>query len=137
MIPILKLLVFETEDLFLQVFKTRLYLASASCTGFIEGVYSTDYQNFVEIIDRMSYLKEKLALDKISHFITFQKFVPRVPISLSNLLLSRILKLFYSYEGNVSIAAIDATGFTSYMQVIIIPEEPGNFEETSWELQYQ
>src|SRR5271169_3278224 len=61
----------------------------------------------------MNYIKEKLALDKIPHFTTLQKFVTRVPYSLFNLLLSRILKLFYSYGENVSVAAIDATGFTS------------------------
>src|SRR5271169_3833964 len=61
----------------------------------------------------MNYIKEKLALDKIPHFTTLQKFVTRVPSSLFNFLLSRILKLFYSYGENVSVAAIDATGFTS------------------------
>ena len=61
----------------------------------------------------MSDIKEKLALDKIPHFTTLQKFVTRIPSSLFNRLLSRILKLFYSYGENVSVAAIDATGFTS------------------------
>jgi hypothetical protein len=74
---------------------------------------STDYLNFVELIDLMSYIKEKLALDKIPHFTTLQKFVTRVPSSLFNLLRSRILKLFYSYGENFSVAAIDATGFTN------------------------
>jgi hypothetical protein len=40
-------------------------------------------------------------------------FVTRIPFSLFNLLLSRILKLFYSYGENVSVAANDATRFTS------------------------
>jgi hypothetical protein len=61
----------------------------------------------------MSDIKEMLALDKIPHFTTLQKFVTRIPSSLFNLLLSRILKLFYSWGENVSVAAIDATGFTS------------------------
>ena len=73
---------------------------------------STDYRDFVELIDLISDIKEKLALDKIPHFTTLQKFVTRIPSSLFNLLLSRILKLFYSYGENVSVAAIDATGFT-------------------------
>jgi hypothetical protein len=61
----------------------------------------------------MSHIKERLDLDKIPHFTTLQKFVTRIPSSLFNLLLSRILKLFYSYGENVSVAVIDATGFTS------------------------
>jgi hypothetical protein len=58
-------------------------------------------------------MKEKLALDKIPHFTTLQKFVTRVQSSLFNLHQARILKLFYPYGENVSVAAIDATGFTS------------------------
>ena len=75
---------------------------------------STDYRNFVELIDLMSDIKEKLALARIPHFTTLQKFVTRISSSLFNLLLSRILKLFYSYSygENISVAAI-ATGFTS------------------------
>ena len=70
---------------------------------------STDYRDFAELIDLMSDIKENLALDKIPHFTTLQKFVTRLPSSLFNLLLQRILKLFYSYGENVSVAAIDAT----------------------------
>jgi hypothetical protein len=61
----------------------------------------------------MSDIKEKLVLDKIPHFTTLQKFVTWVPSSLFSLLLSRILKLFYSYGSNFSVVAIDATGFQS------------------------
>ena len=61
----------------------------------------------------MSDIEEKLALDKIPHFTTLSKFVTRIPSSLFNFLVSSILKLFYSYGENVSVAAIDATGFTS------------------------
>ena len=61
----------------------------------------------------MSDIKEKLGLDNILYFTTLQKFVTRIPYSMFNFLLSRILKLFYSYGLNVYVAAIDATGFTS------------------------
>jgi len=92
---------------------------------------STDYLNFVELIDLMSYIKEKLALDKIPHFTTLQKFVTRVQSSLFNLLLSRILKLLYLYRENVSVAAIDATGFTSSYASYYFPEGQRSFEEAS------
>jgi transposase len=74
---------------------------------------SIDYRDFVELIDLLSDIKEKLDLDKTPHFTTLQKFISRIPSSLFNIILSRTVKLFYSYGENVSIAAIDATGFTS------------------------
>ncbi len=74
---------------------------------------STDYRDFVELIDLMDEIKEKLDLDKTPHFTTLQKFVSRIPSSLFNIILSRILKLFYLHGESVSITAIDATGFTS------------------------
>jgi transposase len=74
---------------------------------------STDYRDFVELIDLMNNIKEKLDLDKIPHYTTLQKFISRIPSLLFNLVLSKVLKLFYSHGENVSITAIDATGFTS------------------------
>ena len=74
---------------------------------------STDYRNFVEIVDFMSSIKEKLDLDKVPHYTTLQKFVSRIPSLLFNIMLSRTLKLFYSHGENASITAIEATGFTS------------------------
>ena len=73
----------------------------------------TDYRNFVELIDLMSNIKEKFDLNKIPHYTTLQKFVSRIPSSLFNLILSRVLKLFYSHGENVFITEVDATGFTS------------------------
>ena len=75
---------------------------------------STDYRDFVEFIDLMSGIKEELDLGKIPHYITLQKFVSRISSSLFNLVLSRVLKLFYSCRENVSITTIDATEFTSF-----------------------
>ena len=88
---------------------------------------STDYRDFVELIDLMSDIKEKLGFDKIPYFTTLQKFVLRIPYSLFNLLLSRILKLFYSYGLNVYVAAIDATGFTSSYASYYYSRRTGKF----------
>ncbi|AGF96858.1 hypothetical protein MmTuc01_1489 [Methanosarcina mazei Tuc01] len=74
---------------------------------------TTDYRDFVELIDLMSNIKEKLDLDKGPHYTTLQKFVFRIPSSLLNLILSKTLKLFYSHGENASITAIDVIGFTS------------------------
>ncbi len=85
----------------------------------------------------MTDAKEKLDLDKIPHYTTLQKFVSSVPSSLFNLILSRVLKLFYSYGENVSTTAIGATGFTSSHASIIILEEQGGSFGASRKLQYQ
>ena len=61
----------------------------------------------------MSSIKEKLDLDKVSHYTTLQKFVSRISSSLFNLILSKTLKLFYSHGEKAFITTIDATGFTS------------------------
>jgi hypothetical protein len=74
---------------------------------------NTDYRDFVELIELMNGIKEKLDLDKVPHFTTLQKFVSKIPSSLFDLILSRTLKLFYSHAEKVFITAIDATGFTS------------------------
>jgi hypothetical protein len=71
---------------------------------------STEYRYVVEFIDFLSNIKEKLALDKILHFTTLQKFVIRILSSLFNPLPSRILKFFYSYGENVFVVAINAAG---------------------------
>ena len=61
----------------------------------------------------MSYIKEKLDLDKILRYTILKKLVPRIRSSLLNLILSRVLKLLYSHGEDVSITASDVTGFTS------------------------
>ena len=74
---------------------------------------STDYRDFVELIDLMNDIREKLEFDKIPHYTTLQKFASRIPSSLFDHIQSRILKLFYSHGEKIIIAAIDAKGFTS------------------------
>jgi len=122
---------------FIPKYSKTLYPASASCTDFIERIYYYRLSKFYRTYSPYEDIKENLALDKIPHFTILQKFVTRFHVSLFNLLRSRILKLFYSYGENVSVAAIDATEFTSHKQVIILPEERRSFFEASWELQYR
>lgn len=47
---------------------------------------SRDYRDFVELIDLMSNIKDKLDLAKVPHYTTLQKFVSRVPFSFFNLI---------------------------------------------------
>jgi hypothetical protein len=97
----------------------------------LEEYISTDDLDFVGLIDLMSDIKENLALDKIPHFITLQKFIIRIPSSLFNLFLSRILKLFYSYGENVSIQRLMQQNLRVHIQVNLISGEQGSFEEAS------
>jgi len=51
---------------------------------------STDYRDFVELVDLMSSIKEKLDFDKVPHYTTLQKFVSRIPSSLFNLIYQKL-----------------------------------------------
>ena len=97
----------------MQIFQTCLYPASNSCSDFIEGAYQHKYRDLIERIDLLSDIKGKIDLNKTPHFTTLQKFVSKIPSSLFNLLLSKTLKLFYSYREMISITVIDVTEFTS------------------------
>ncbi len=91
---------------------------------------STDYRDFVELIDLMDCIK-KLDLDKISHFTTLRKFVSRILSSPLNLILSRILKLFYYMEKMSLLQRLMQQDLRVPTQVIIIPAERGSFEKAS------
>ncbi len=79
----------------------------------------------------MAGKKEKFDFNKTSCFYYPSKVCTQKFSYIVNLVLSMILKLFYSYEGNVSIAAIDATGFTSSYASYYYSGRKGNFEEAS------
>ena len=81
---------------------------------------STDYRDFVELVDLMSSIKEKLDLDKVPHYTTLQKFVFRIPSLLFNLILSKTLKLFYYMEKRLLLQQSMQLDLRVYMQVIII-----------------
>jgi hypothetical protein len=83
---------------------------------------STDYCDFVELIDIMNDIK-KLDLNKTPHFTTFQKFVFRIPSFLFNILLLKTLKLFTHIEKLSRLQQLMQQDLQVPIQVIIIPAD--------------
>ena len=102
------------------------YSTSASCSCFAERVICTDYRDFVELIDLMSNIKEKLDLDQIPHYTTLQKFLSRITSSLFNIILSRALKLFSHMKKMHRSQQSMRPDLRVFMQVIITLEEQGS-----------
>jgi transposase len=74
---------------------------------------SEDYRDTVELTEIMDSLREKIRLEEVPHFTTFQKFCQRIRSSTFNRLLNRLMKMFYDWGDKIPCTAIDSSGFTS------------------------
>ena len=72
-----------------------------------------DYRTVICDLEEMDRVREALGLTSIPHFTTLQKFLCRIKPIYLDILFKCTLKIFYSPDDTISIAAIDSSGFTS------------------------
>jgi hypothetical protein len=72
-----------------------------------------DYRNFVELVELMDDLGEILELEQIPYFTTLHKFMGRIRSIYLDMVLRRVIHLFYVRGEVISITAIDSSGLTS------------------------
>src|SRR5208337_440219 len=71
------------------------------------------YREFIEDVGDMDRVREILDLSEVPHFTTLQKFLCRIKSLYLRLTFRKTVDLFYSSDENISITAIDSSGFTS------------------------
>lgn len=71
------------------------------------------YREFIEDVGDMDGVQEILDLSEVPHFTTLQKFFCRIKSLYLRLTFRKTVNLFYTSDENISITAIDSSGFTS------------------------
>ncbi len=71
------------------------------------------YREFIEDVGDMDGVQKILDLSEVPHFTTLQKFFSRIKSFYLRLTFRKTVNLFYSSDENISITAIDSSGFTS------------------------
>jgi len=71
------------------------------------------YREFIEDVGDMAEVQEILDLSEVPHFTTLQKFISRIKTLYLRFTFRKTVDLFYSFDENIPITAIDSSGFTS------------------------
>lgn len=72
-----------------------------------------NYRDIIEIVELMHDLKDLLKIEQVPHFTTIYKFMGRIRALYHDIVLIRVIHLFYTRETVISITAIDSSGLTS------------------------
>ena len=70
----------------------------------------TNYRRIIELLDLMPGLRHAIGLSRLPHFTTINKFFLRINMPLTY---SMFVQTVYLFPNNPTIAAIDATGYSS------------------------
>ncbi len=79
-----------------------------------------DYRNFVELIELMDKVQNKIGIKQVPHFTTLQKFMSRIPTLFFNSMLKQTVKLFYYHGERIYLTAIDSVDLRVDIVVTII-----------------
>jgi hypothetical protein len=72
-----------------------------------------DYRSIVDLLGVMSGITEVLELDQIPHFTTLQKFLQRIRSVYLDIILKKVIHLFYLRGEVIPVTTIDFSGITS------------------------
>jgi transposase len=70
------------------------------------------YRDFIELVELMDVIKERLGISRIPHFSTLCKFSGRISSRLLSKIYKQVTGFFYRNSGRISTMAIDSTGFS-------------------------
>ena len=89
------------------------------------------YREFIEDVGDMAEVQEILDLSEVPHFITLQKFLCRIKTLYLRFPFKKPVNLFYSFDENIPITALDSSGFTSGYCSHYFSERTGRSENIS------
>jgi len=80
---------------------------------FFKDYLTKDYHEIIDLIVEMDRIRSLWGHSTIPHFTILQKFLARIKSRYIVFIFAKTLKLFYSHDDEISITAIDSSGFTS------------------------
>lgn len=69
------------------------------------------YRDFIELVELMDVIKERLGISRIPHFSTLCKFSARISLRLLSKIYKQVTGFFSRQPRRISTMAIDSTGF--------------------------
>jgi hypothetical protein len=80
---------------------------------FFKDYLKKDYREIIDLIVEKDHIRNIMGLSTIPHFTTLQKFLARIKSRYLSIIFTKTQNLFYSHNVEISITAIDSSGFTS------------------------
>ncbi|MDI6720038.1 MAG: hypothetical protein QMD46_10555 [Methanomicrobiales archaeon] len=72
-----------------------------------------DYWSIIDLLEMITRIRDLLKREQIPHFTTLLKFLQRIRAVHLNILLKKVIHLFYERGEEIPVTAIDSSGITS------------------------